>query len=149
MVQCADAPVSANPTLSALSGSLQTKAERVTCRIQENSVGRAGLIRMFCRTEIDHCRLGGVEVVNEHVEVHLLGPFLTRPGRRRVISNPMESNALALLRANRSPVGGDNVDFPIQHRAVERGERTGIGTVDSKERQASDGHAGQANPILK
>jgi hypothetical protein len=55
----------------------------------------------------------------------------------------MEDDALAVLGANRSPVGGDNVYLPIQHRAVEPGESTRIGTVDSDEGQASDGHAGQ------
>jgi len=31
---------------------------------------------MFGCTQIDDCRLGCVEVVNEHVEVHLLRPLL-------------------------------------------------------------------------
>ena len=134
--------MSANAASRASSGSFQTKAEGVTCRVQEDPVGRTGLIRMFGCTEIDRRRLGCVEVVNEHVEVHLLGPLLGRPRRRRVISHPVEGDALAVLGANRSPVGED-VDLPIQHRAVEPGERTRIGTVDSDERQASDGHAGQ------
>jgi hypothetical protein len=55
------------------------KDRRVTCRVQEDPVGRTGLVGMFGRTEIDHCRLGGIEVVNDHVEVHLLGPLLGRP----------------------------------------------------------------------
>jgi len=114
----------------------------VTCRVQEDPEGRTGLVRMFGRTEFDHCRLGGIEVVNEHVEVHLLGPLLGRPRRRRVTGHLMEGDALAVLSANPSGVGGD-VDLPIQHRAVKPGERTRIGTVDSDEGQASDGHAGQ------
>jgi hypothetical protein len=114
----------------------------VACRVQEDPVGRTGLVWMFGCTEVDHCRLGCVEVVDEHVEVHLLGPLLGRPRRRRVISHPVEGDALAVLRAHRGPLGGD-VDLPIQQRAVEPGERTRIGTVDSDEGQASDGHAGQ------
>ena len=135
--------MSANATPSAPVRIIQTKTEGVTCRVQEDPVGRPGLVRMFGRTEIDHCRLGDVEVVDDHVEVHLLGPLLGRPRRRRVTGHPMEGDALAVLCANRSPVGGD-VDLPIQHRAVEPGERTRIGTVDNDEGQASDGHAGHA-----
>ena len=125
------------------SGSVQTKIEGMTCRVQENPEGRAGLVRMFGRSEIDRCRLGGIEVVNEHVEVHLLGPLLGRPRRRRVASYLMEGDARAVLGAHRSRVGGV-VDLPIQQRAVEPGECTGVGTVDSEEGQASDSHAGHA-----
>ncbi len=55
------------------SGSVHTKTEGVTCRVQEDPEGRTGLVRMFGRSEINHCRLGGIEVVNDHIEVHLLG----------------------------------------------------------------------------
>ncbi len=97
---------------------------------------------MSSRTKFDHCRLGDIEVVDEHIEVHLLGPLLSRPRRRRVTGHLMEGDALAILSADRSRVRGV-VDLPIQHRAVEPGERTRIGTVDSEEGHASDGHAGQ------
>jgi hypothetical protein len=133
-------PMPSPTTDRAPSGSVQTKTEGVTCRVQEDPEGRTGLVRMSGRTELDHCRLGGVKVVNEHIEVHLLGPLLGRPPRRRVTSHTMKGDALAVLGAHRSSVGGD-VDLPIQHRAVEPGERTRIGTVDNDEGRASDGHA--------
>ena len=77
----------------------------MTCRVQEDPEGRTGLVRMSGRTEIDHCRSGGIEVVNDHIEVHLLGPLLGRPRRRRVTSHQMEGDAVAVLSANRGPVG--------------------------------------------
>jgi hypothetical protein len=98
---------------------------------------------MFSRTEVRHRRPGSIEIVDKHVDVHLLGPLLGRPCRRRVVGNPMEDDALAVLGADRGPVGGDDVDLPIQNRTVEAGERTRIGTIDSEEGQAGDGHAGQ------
>lgn len=113
----------------------------MTGRVEHDPVGSAGLMRMFGRTEADHGRLGDIEVVDEHIEVHLLGPFLGRPGRRRVTVHPVKGDALAVDSAHRSPIGG-GLDLPIQHRTVEAGERTRIGTVDSGEGHASDGHAG-------
>jgi hypothetical protein len=52
----------------------------VTFRVEEDPEGPAGLVRVAGRAEIEYCRLGCVEVVNDHVEVHLLG----WPRRRRV-----------------------------------------------------------------
>jgi hypothetical protein len=37
------------------------------------------------RAELEHRRLTGVEVVDHHVEVHLLGHLLVRPDGRRVV----------------------------------------------------------------
>ena len=67
-----------------------------------------------------------VPVGHREVEVHLLGPLLGRPRRRPVIGHLVEGDALAVLSADRSRVGGV-VDLPIQQRAVEPGERTRIG----------------------
>ena len=95
---------------------------------------------MLGRTEIDRCRFGGIEVINDEIEVHLLWPLLGRPQRRRVARHMMEGDALALLTADRSPVGGD-IDLPSQQLAVEPSEHAGIRAVDHDQRQASDGHA--------
>ena len=113
----------------------------MTCRVQEDAEGCPGLIRMSDPTEIDHDRLGGIEIVDEHVEVHLLGPLLGRPRRRCVVRHLMKRDVLAVPHANRSPVGGD-LDLPVQQRAIEPGKRTRIGTVNDDEGQASDGHVG-------
>src|SRR5215475_7591056 len=53
---------------------------------------------------------------------------------------PAEGDALAVVRADLSPVGGD-VDLPIQHRAVEPRESARIGTVDDEAWEACDSHA--------
>ncbi len=123
-------------------GSMQeAKTEGVTCRVQEDPVRRAGLLRVFGRTEVDYCRLSSIEVVYNHIDVHLLGPLLARPRWWRVIIHLMEGDALAGVVASRCPVSGD-LDLPIQHRAVEPGECTRIGTVDNDEGHASDRHVG-------
>ena len=84
---------------------------------------------------------GGVEVVDDHVEVHLLRHLLARPARRAVVLDRLEADALAVVGADLSPVGGD-LDLPVQHRAVERRESAGVGTVDDDAGEACDSHAG-------
>lgn len=56
----------------------------MTCRVEEDPEGRTRLVRVFGRAEIEHRHLGGIKVVNDHVEVHLLGQLLRWPHRRRV-----------------------------------------------------------------
>ena len=56
---------------------------------------------MSGRTEIERCRLGGIEVDDEYIEVHLLGPLLGQSGRRREIGHRVEGDALAFLGAAR------------------------------------------------
>lgn len=90
----------------------------MTRRVQEDSVGRTGLLLVFGCTNIDYCRLGGIKVVNDYIEVHLLRPVLSGPLRRGVTSHPMKGDAPAVASTNRSPVSG-YVNLPIQHRAVE------------------------------
>ena len=58
------------------SGSVHAEAEGVTCRVEEDPAGCAGLMRVFGCAELEHGRLGGIEVVDNHIEVHLLGRFL-------------------------------------------------------------------------
>src|SRR5215831_17920921 len=62
------------------------------------------------------------------------------PPRRGIVLHLLEGDALAVVRADLSPVGGD-VDLPIQHRAVEPRESARIGTVDDEAWEACDSHA--------
>src|SRR4029077_1459460 len=96
------------------------------------------------RAETEHRRLGGVEVVDDHVEMHLLGHLLARPSRRGIVLHLLEGDALAVLRADLGPAGRD-VGLPVQHRAVERRESSRVGTVDDDAREARDGHARHGN----
>src|SRR5215510_10639360 len=120
--------------------SVHAETEGVPRRVEEYPEGCAGLVRMLGRAEIEHRRLGGVEVVDDHIEMHLLGHLLTRPPRRGIVLHLLEGDALAVVRADLSPVGGD-VDLPIQHRAVEPRESARIGTVDDEAWEACDSHA--------
>src|SRR6266498_2921675 len=74
--------------------------------------------------------------------MHLLGHFLGRPSRRDVGLHLLEGDALTVVRADLSPVGGD-VGLPIQHRAVERRESARIGTVEDDAGETCDSHARQ------
>ena len=51
-------------------------------RVQEDARSGPGLVLMFGRAKTKHGHLAGIEVVNDHVEVHLLGHLLTGPHRR-------------------------------------------------------------------
>jgi hypothetical protein len=121
-------------------GLVQTEAEGVPRRVEEHPERCARLMPVLGRAEIEHRRLGGVEIVDDDVEVHLLGHFLSRPSWRGVGLHLQEGDALTVLRADVSVVGGD-LDFPIQHGAVEGGERGRVGTVDNDAREACDSHA--------
>ena len=46
------------------------------CRIEEYPEGRTGLMLVLGSAELEYRRLSSVEVVDYHVEVHLLGQSL-------------------------------------------------------------------------
>ena len=110
-------------------------------RIEEDPEGRAGLVLVLGGAEIEHSRLSGIEVVDDHIEMHLLRHLLIRPLWRGITLHLLEGDALTVIRADVSPVRG-NLDLPVQHRAVERRESAGIGTVDDDAGEACDSHSG-------
>ena len=59
-------------------------------RVQEHAEGRAGLVLVLGRPELEDGGLSGVEIVHDHVEVHLLGWVLRRPDGCRVAVHPLE-----------------------------------------------------------
>jgi hypothetical protein len=75
------------------------------CRVEEHPEGCTGLVLVLGRAEIEHRRLGGVEVVDDHVEMHLLRYLLSRPGRRDIAFHLLEGDALTVFRAGISPAG--------------------------------------------
>jgi hypothetical protein len=48
-------------------------------RVEEHPEGGAGLVLVPGRAEFGHRRLGGVEVVDDDVQMHLLGHLLSGP----------------------------------------------------------------------
>ncbi len=48
----------------------------MTCRVEENAERGAGLVIVLDGAEPDHGGFGAIEVVDDHIEVHLLGPVL-------------------------------------------------------------------------
>ena len=84
--------------------------------------------------------LGLVEVVDDHVEVHLLRHLLAGPHRGAVVVDLLERQALAVVGADVDPVVL-GLDLPVEQRAVERRQRVGVGTVEHDAREACDSHA--------
>jgi len=126
--------------------SVQAQAEGVSRRIEKHPEGCAGLMLVLGRAEVEHRRLGGVEVIDDHVEVHLLRHLLSRPPGWGIPLHLLEGEALTVVRADVGPVGAD-LDLPVQHRAVERRESARIGTVDDDAWEACDSHAGTVRAI--
>src|SRR5262249_44138602 len=120
--------------------SVHAETEGVPRRVEEHPEGCAGLVRMLGRAEIEHRRLGGVEGVDDHIEMHLLGHLLTRPPGRDEALHMRKGDPPAGVRAALSPVGGA-VDLPIQHRTGEPRESPRIGTVDDEAWEACNSHA--------
>src|SRR5699024_3835066 len=88
------------PVAGSAPGSGSAEAERVAGRVEEDPERLSGLFGGLARTDLDHGRLGGIEVLDDHVEVHLLRVILARPTGRVVV--------LDLLDADRGPgIGGD------------------------------------------
>src|SRR5215831_2418841 len=119
--------------------SVHAETEGVPRRVEEHPEGCTRLVLMLGRAEIEHRRLGGVEVIDDHVEMHLLGYLLSRPSRRGIALHLLEGDALTVLRADLSPVGGD-LGLPVEHRAVEGREGARIGAVDDDAGEACYGH---------
>jgi len=84
--------------------SVHAETEGVPRRVEEHPEGRTGLVLVPGRAELEHRRLGGVEVVDDHVKMHLLGHLLGRPSRWGVGLHLLERDALTVLRADFSPV---------------------------------------------
>jgi hypothetical protein len=79
-------------------------------RVEEHPEGCTGLVLVPGRAESEHRCLGGVEVVDDHVEVHLPRHLLSRPYRRSVGLHLLEGDARTELRADLSP--GEMSVFP-------------------------------------
>ena len=73
-------------------------------RIEEDSKGCTGLVLVFARAELERTCLAGIEVVDNQVEMHLLGQILPRPRGRRVGLDAMKGNAVSVIRPDLSSV---------------------------------------------
>ena len=87
------------------SESVGAQAEGVSRRIEEHPEGCTGLVLVPGRAEIEHRRLSGIEVVDDHVEMHLLRHLLSRPSWRDIPHHLLEGDALTVVRAHLSPAG--------------------------------------------
>ncbi len=116
-------------------------------RVEEDPERLSGLFGGLARTDLDHGRLGGLEVLDDHVEVHLLRMILTRPTGRMVV--------LDLLDADRGPgIGGDlgpcavfvDGDLPVEELSVELPEFGGVGSIEHDNGLLCDSHALESTP---
>src|SRR6476661_9812727 len=126
--------------------SVGAEAERVSRRVEEDPEGRAGLVLVPGRAERQYLDLRLVEVVHRDVEVHLLRHLLGRPAWRGVGLDLLEADALAVVGTDLRPAGGD-VHLPVEHRAVEGREGSGVGAVEDDAGEACDGHGGTVRPV--
>lgn len=106
-------------------------------RIKEHPERRARLVLVLDRPERDHCRLGGVEIVDVHVDVHLLRPILPRPLRRHIAVDLLEGDRVTVVGADRAPVVLVSDDLPAEQRAVELGERPRVGAVQDDDGESA------------
>jgi cytochrome c oxidase assembly protein subunit 15 len=79
----------------------------VTGRVEEDPECGSWLVRVLDRAKLDHRRLGRVEIIDDHIDVHLLGNVLRRPGRRDVIRHLLEADAIAVIGPDLRPALGD------------------------------------------
>ena len=70
---------------AAPAASAQAEAERVPGRVEEDPERRAGLVLGPRGTERHDLAFADIEVLDDHVEVHLLRDVLGRPGRGAVV----------------------------------------------------------------
>lgn len=108
--------------------------------IEKDPERRPGLVWVFGCAESQHGRFAGIQVVDDHVEVHLLRCILTGPIGSRESLDLLETDALAVFRPDLRPVVGSG-DIPVEHLPVEAGEFGWIGTVDDKAGERCDSHA--------
>ena len=135
------------PISGSAPGSGSAEAERVAGRVEEDPERLSGLFGGLARTDLDHGRLGGIEVLDDHVEVHLLRVILARPTGRVVV--------LDLLDADRGPgIGGDlgpcavfvDGDLPVEELSVELPEFGRVGSVEHDNGLLCDSHAPESTP---
>ena len=81
--------------------SLHAQAEGVPGWVKEHAEGGARLVLVLGRAELKHRRLGGVEVRDHHVEMHLLWSPLSRPVGRRVPLHLLKGDAVLRRRGYR------------------------------------------------
>ena len=109
-------------------------------RVEEDPKSIAWLMIGLGGAELEHCSLGLVEVVDVHVNVHLLRDHLSRPLWRSVGINPLEAQRVAVIGADRTPVGVVLFDLPAEQGTVELGQCFGVGAVEDNDWEASDSH---------
>src|SRR4051794_29676300 len=120
--------------------SAEAKAEGVTCRVEEAPERGARLLIGLGPAEGEDRLLTPVEVVDDDVEVHLLGRLLSGPLRRPVVGHLLERDAVAAVgRPDLHPFLL-RLDVPVQEAGVERRERVGVGAVDDEGGEPCDGH---------
>ena len=69
-------------------------------RVEEHPERLARLVLVLARTERDDGRLGGIEIGDVEIEVHLLRVLGARPLRRHVVGRELEGQRDAAYRAS-------------------------------------------------
>jgi len=113
----------------------------VPCRIEEDAevVILARLVLVFDGTDGQSLRLGGVEVVDGHVEVGLLRALGTRPDRRQVVRHLLEAQArMTTAVTDDNPLVLDGGDLPPDQGSVELGQLQRLRTVKDSRAQTRD-----------
>jgi hypothetical protein len=97
--------------------------------------------------EFEYRGLRCIEVVNVQVDVHLLRNRLARPLWRHVGVNPLKSQGVAVLGADRTPISLVLVDLPAEQLAVEVGQCSWVGAIKNDHWEPSDSHSEQGRAL--
>ena len=114
--------------------------------VEEDPEGRARLMAVLGRAQLEDGRLGNIEVVDIDIDVHLLGRFLPRPLRSRIPVDLLEGDGVAIVGADGPPVGVALLHLPVKEGAVELRQRFGVGAVEDDNGVASDSHGLTVKP---
>src|SRR5699024_11446943 len=135
------------PCTTPFRSSGSAEAERVAGRVEEDPERLSGLFGGLARTDLDHGRLGGLEVLDDHVEVHLLRMILTRPTGRMVVLDLLDEDRGPGIRGDLGPCAVFVVgDLPVEELSVELPELGGVEGIEHDNGLLCDSHALEATP---
>src|SRR5690606_34333090 len=117
------------------------EAERMPRRVDVHPPGRSRSVVGLASAQLQHSPLGGLDVVDDEIEVRLLGVRRVGPLGRDVVGGQLAGDGRSRVRSQLDPVDVVvGLDLPAGDRRIELGEPHGIGGVEGDYREAGDAH---------
>ena len=111
--------------------------------IEEDAEVLSRLFGCLARADVDHGRLGGVEVVDDDIEVHLLRMVLPGPAGSVVVLDLLDADRRPGIRCDLRPGAVlVDVDRPVEELSVELRELSGVGRIEHDNGLLCDSHDG-------